>query len=294
MNNQVSWSLKTKISLSLTVFLWASAFVGIRLGLTGYSPGSLALFRYIIASICMVFFYFRVPKRQKITLNHLLSLLFLGVIGIGIYNVALNYAEVTISAAIASFIVSQMPVFTAIFAVLFLGEKLDLRSCLGILVSFLGVVLIAFGSSKTLTINIGIFYALIAALMGSTYTVLQKPLLGKFHPFELSSFAIWGGTLVMTVFFPQLIEEIPQASLTSTLSVVYLGIFPAAIAYAAWSVVLSKTPASGAAVCLYSMPIIATILGWIVLGEIPYFLALIGGLLALIGALIVSLRKNRL
>ena len=53
----LSANAKAGINLTFCVVLWASAFVGIRIGLKGYSPGSLALLRYLIASASMIFIY---------------------------------------------------------------------------------------------------------------------------------------------------------------------------------------------------------------------------------------------
>jgi drug/metabolite transporter (DMT)-like permease len=88
-----------------------------------------------------------------------------------------------------------------------------------------------------------------------------------------------------------MIKDIQTASLHATLAVVYLGIFPAAVGYMAWSYGLKEMPASQAVNYLYFMPIIATLTGWIWLGEKISVLSLLGGLVALAGVWIVSHRS---
>src|SRR5688572_4836136 len=90
-----AYSVKTKIALGVAIVLWSSAFVGIRAGLEGYSPGSLALFRFLIASICMFFIYWRLPTREKFHTKDFCLLVLFGAFGIGCYNVFLNYGEVS-------------------------------------------------------------------------------------------------------------------------------------------------------------------------------------------------------
>src|SRR5579883_3143052 len=119
-------SYKIKIALVVTVFLWASAFVGIRAGLLGYSPEGLALLRYLIASICMGIIYFRLPQRSTMRFFDICALLAIGAVGIGIYNITLNHGELTVSSGMSSFIISQSPIITTVFAIIFLREKLNM------------------------------------------------------------------------------------------------------------------------------------------------------------------------
>src|SRR4051812_15811907 len=98
-------SLKTKFALAITILLWASAFVGIRAGLQGYSPGALALFRFLIASVCMGVICLGFPEnRHKINFTDTWRLFLLGAVAIAGYHIALNYGELTVPSGIASFI----------------------------------------------------------------------------------------------------------------------------------------------------------------------------------------------
>src|SRR5579864_1810277 len=93
-----SISLNVRLSLWLTVILWASALIGIRLGLHGYSPGSLGLLRYLIASVSLLFLYFRLPVRHVPTVKDFIEIFIIGALGIGVYNIALNHGEVVVPA----------------------------------------------------------------------------------------------------------------------------------------------------------------------------------------------------
>jgi len=283
-----SMSYKAKCITMLALVLWASAFVGIRAGLHDYSPEGLALLRYIVASGCMFFVYLFLGNRPKIKFKDRILMLLLGAIGIGFYNLTLNYGELSISSGTASFIISQSPIIIALTAMLFLGERLTLTSLIGFLISIIGVFFIAAGETSGLKWDTGFLYIFLATFAGSFFTVLQKPFLKKYHAIEATAYVVWGGTLFLLFYAPKLQHDVVHASLSSTLAVIYLGIFPAAVGYVAWSYVLSLVPASRAGSFLYFTPFIATMLGWICLGETPAWLTLIGGALAIAGVWFVN------
>jgi drug/metabolite transporter (DMT)-like permease len=277
-------------ALVLVMALWASAFVGIRAGLQGYSPGSLALLRYLVASVCIAFLYFKTSTQRFPTLkiSEWLLVLFLGITGIGVYNIALNYGEITVSAGIASFIMSQSPVLSILLAMFFLHERLTKLGWLGVFISFVGITLIFTAEKHNAHITAGIWYVLLALIISGYYSILQKPLLSKLTPIAFITYAIWTGTAAMLIYLPQLLTELPRAPLTATFAAVYNGIFPGAVAYALWSYILGRMPAMRASSYLYLLPLFATLLGWLWLGEVPLWLSVMGGIIALVGAIFVA------
>ncbi len=279
---------KTKFAIIIAIFLWASAFVGIRAGLHEYSPEGLALLRFIIASLCMGVIYYSTPQRSSISTRDVCALMGVGALGIGLYNIMLNYGELSISSGVASFIISQGPLITAIFAMLFLGEQVSVSRLIGFLVSIIGVALITLGEKSGFKWDVGLSYIIIATIAGALYSVLQKPFLKKYHAIEATTYIIWGATIFLSIHLPKLQHDLLHASLKTTLTVAYLGVFPAAIAYIAWAYVLANIPASRAASFFYFTPFVATLLGWLCLGEVPVWISLIGGLLAVLGVWIVN------
>lgn len=288
-------TLKTKLALVTTVVLWGSAFVAIRAGLQGYSPGGLALFRLLISSVVIYFVLYRSRKQRPPLIKHndLYRVLFAGGIGIGCYNIALNYGEVLVPSAMASFIVSQIPVVTTLLAIIFLRERINRYGLLGMLLSIVGVGMIAFGHCAEFGFYLSVLYIVFACFTVGLYNILQKPLLQKYKAIHLTAYAIWGGTIVLSVFLPTLIHDLQHTTLKATAVVIYLGIFPGVIGYSTWSYALSKIPASRAASFLYFMPVFATLIGWIWLDEVPTLIALIGALVALFGVWVVNQSYKR-
>ncbi|MBB72547.1 MAG: hypothetical protein CMF50_09140 [Legionellales bacterium] len=283
---------KALIALMTTIVFWASAFVGIRIGLMCYSPGGLALLRFLVASVFMALIYVRLPHRTRLTKRETLRAIIAGVTGLGIYNIALNFGEQSVDAGTSSFIVAQAPVLTTLLAVIVLREPITRIGILGLCVSILGVCLIAFGQIHHFAgFNRGLLYVLLAVLMSASYVTAQKPLLKKIHPIEMSAYAIWIGALMMLVFTPAMLHDVVRAPWRATLDVIYLGIFPGAIAYVTWSYGLSKIPANKAVSFMYVMPLIATLMGWLLLGEIPTTLSILGGLVAIAGMVMINMQE---
>lgn len=279
----------TKLSIIVAIILWASAYPAIRAALLcGYSPEGLALIRYLIASLCMGVIYFRMPNRQVMSLKEMAEFFSVGVVGIAVYNIALNNGELTVSSGMASFIISQSPVIATLFAIIFLGESLNRYNILGFLVCLLGIWIIAIGEVGVVIWSEGLLYILTATLAGGLYNVMQKSLVKRYHVIEAITYVIWGATLFLCIYAKHLQHDLAQVPWYSAAIVIYLGVFPAALAYLAWGYALRAMPTAKAVSFLYFMPFIATLIGWITLNEVPAILSLIGGMIAILGVWLVN------
>ena len=278
---------RTIIAIGITILLWASSFAAVRAGLQAFTPGHIALFRFLIASVLLAGFALmnriKLPKLKDIPVIFLL-----GFLGIAAFHTAQNYGQVTVTAGSAAMIVSSVPIFTAMLATIFLGEKLKLWGWLGIFISFLGVFLIALGEREGVKFDPGVFILLLAAIAAATYFVLQKPYLIRYSALQLVTYMIWAGTLFLLVFTPGLIEEVTSAPIEATVATIYLGIFPSAVAYVTWSYALSRAPASIVVSFLYLQPVFAVIIAFIWLNEIPVLISIIGGVVTILGVFLVN------
>ena len=275
------------IFLGLTIIFWASAFAGIRAGLEEYGPGHVALVRLLVGSLVLLV-YALVVQMPLPEARDLPVIAVGGFLAFTVYHTTLSYGEITVAAGPASLLVNTAPIFTALLATAFLGERLRVAGWIGMAVSFFGAALIALGEGGGLRFAPGAFIILIAAVSVSIYLVTQKPYLQKYGSLNFTAYAMWAGTLFAMVFLPGLAGEVRAAPLDATLALVYLGIFPTAIAYVTYAYVFSQLSASRGASFLYLVGPTAFFIAWIWLGEVPSLLSFVGAGIVLAGVAVVN------
>ena len=278
----------------VTVVLWASAFIGIRGAGPHYDPGALALLRMAVGTVVLTILAvrhgIRLPERRHWRL--------IAVWGVGwfcVYNLALNAAERTLDAGTAAMVVNLAPLMVVVFSGLFLREGFPKPLVIGAPIAFLGVVLIGMNSSTGEGPDItGLLLALLAAVMYAGCTLLQKRLLtAGTDATTLTWLGAAAGTIALLPWTGSLIGALQTAPLDATLWVVYLGIFPTAIAFTTWAYVLQRSTAGQTSATTSVVPAIAILMSWAILGEVPTPLMFLGGALCLLGVLVTRMRWRR-
>ncbi|WP_461163854.1 DMT family transporter [Arthrobacter sp. R4-81] len=274
----------------ITVVLWASAFVGIRAIGPSFSPGPLTLGRLVVAAVVLGLFVLptlrRLPRGREWW-----PILAYGVMWFGGYNVALNAAEHLLDAGTSAMLINVSPIIVAVLAGFILKEGFPRWLIIGSTLAFGGVAMIAVGSGQRSTADVvGVLLCLLAAVLAAVSVIIQKPVLKKFPAAQATWFGIMVGTVCCLPFTGQLVTEVQQAPIPATLGLLYLGIFPTAIAFTTWAYALSLIDAGKMAATTYLVPGTTILISWLILSEVPTIWGLIGGIICLVG---VGLTRRR-
>lgn len=291
------------VALLVVAGVWGSAFPMIKLGLEDFSAPHFTLLRHLVASLTylpllLVFRARLLPRRADLPYFALLGLL-----GFFIYHLALNYGSERVSAGAASLIIATAPAMTAIIAAFLARDRLPVFGWVGSALSFAGISFIVLGDaagagdSAGATLGGGFnayaWFVVIAAVSTAFFAVLQRPMFARYRPLEVAAFATWVGTLPMLVFLPGLGAEVSAAGSAALGAAIYNGVLPSAIAYTLFAFALSKTSATVVTAWLYVVPLFGLLSAWLLLGEVPTGLTIVGGAVAIAGVVILNVAKQR-
>jgi drug/metabolite transporter (DMT)-like permease len=163
---------------------------------------------------------------------------------------------------------------------------------IGGLVAFVGTLIIGIATSTGDADLAGVLLVLLSATVYSIAMVAQKVVLRRVGALQVTWLACLIGTIACLPFAGQLLRDLPTAPGLSILGVVYLGLVPTALAFSTWAYALSHTTAGKLGVTTFAVPPITIVLGWLLLGEVPPVLAIVGGALSLAGVAIARVRPR--
>ena len=99
--------------------------------------------------------------------------------------------------------------------------------------------------------------------------VAQKPALGRASALQVTTFGCLVGAVVCLPFAGQLVRDAAEAPVSATLNMLYLGVFPTALAFTTWAYALARTTASRMGATTYAVPALVVVMSWLALGEVP-------------------------
>ncbi|RBY93415.1 EamA/RhaT family transporter [Blastococcus sp. TF02-8] len=283
---------RTLLAVVVTVLSWASAFIGIRAVGDDLAPGALALGRLLVGTLVLGLLVSRRgwvrPSRADWRL-----LVVCGVGWFGVYNVALNAAERHLDAGTTAMLVNIGPILIALFAGLWLGEGFPRPLVVGIAIAFAGVLLIGLATRGAGADLLGVVLCLVAAFTYAVGVVAQKPLLGRLPGLQVTFTACAIGAVCCLPWAGALVADLGDAPAASVAGMVYLGVVPTALAFSTWAFALSRMDAGRLGVTTYVVPPLVILFGWLLLDEAPPALALLGGVVCLVGVAVSRARARR-
>ena len=279
---------KLTLVIASVILCWAYSPIGVHIGLHSYSPGQLALLRFLIASVFMggVALVMGIGRPR---LRDFPWLLVLGFFGVFLHHTCLNYGQQWVTAAASSVLAQSAPLFSVLIAFFGLKERISAWRWSCVLLGLLGVLVVIWGDHGVGNIDPRGLLLLLAAVSWSLYFAIQKHYAHRYSPLTMACYMVWGGTLMLCVNLPGLSSAVVQAPLPENLAVLVLGIFPSALAYLAWGYVLKHVEVSRASVAMYLIPPVAMMMAATLLGEHITLQVVLGGVIVLASVAAISL-----
>jgi drug/metabolite transporter (DMT)-like permease len=286
------------LALAIVYVVWGSTYLGIELAVRTMPPFLMASMRFLIAGpLLYVWATRRGDRSDRPTARHWLSAFLIAAPMLAIGNAAVGWAEQTIDTGTASLIIASVPLWMALLDRVFYAQRLARTMVIGLIVGFGGVGLLAApgGSGAGDSRAILLVFSSLAWALGSLYS-RQAP--QPQRPLVAAAMQMTAGGLILAVVSAVSGEasgfHVSQVSLESWLGLAYLVVAGSLTAYTAYMWLLREVPTSLVGTYAYVNPVVAVMLGTVVLGEPLTWRMLVGGGVILASvALIVSAPKPR-
>ncbi|ELX2478798.1 EamA family transporter [Salmonella enterica] len=250
----------------LVTVLWGANFTVIELGLRDLDPFILTFLRFTFCAFPLVFF---IKKPEGISL---ISIALYGVIfGVGLWWVV-NFAMFNgLSAGLSSVFLQFSAFFTIVLSCFFLGEKINKIHISGIVIAFVGLIMIIYFSEESSTIK-GVFFVIIAAMSWAVCNIIVK----LTRPANMIAFIVWSSlfsapaVLIMTVYVKGWggVLSIPDdITVGSSFSVLFQAYITTVVGYMIWNNLMKKYPATEVAPLSLFVPVSGVITSYLFLDE---------------------------
>lgn len=276
---------RSSLFLLLAVAFWGLSFIAIKVVLTQLTPVEMISARFLMAApVLFVIIRIKglqlwpVAEKPKLAVAALIIFVHFWIMATGMKET---------SASAAAWLLTSAPIFIALLAWLWLGERFAVGQWLGVALAVCGVVVLTANgrwSNLGWIQSRGDLIVFSSCVTWALYTVVTRDVIGRVNPMVAT---FWMTALAGLVFVPYtLIVSGPQPyfelKTMTWLSLLFLGVFCLAIAFWLWAEGLSRQSAAEVGVYLYIEPLFATLFAWVLLRE-PVTLWL------LLGAALISL-----
>ena len=291
--------MKHERSLAIAAFItvclvWGTTYLAIRVAIETIPPFALTSIRFVIAGVVMAAIAVGRGETLPRDRNTLLNLALVGFLMVGVGNLAIVWAEQWVPSGLAALFVATAPFWMVVTeAFRSRGERVDLRTGIGMLMGFVGVALLVTPGGAGPSWNLSFVAGAVAIQVGcvawqygsirSKYHLKQVPLLAS-----ASLQMLFGGLIVGAVSLA--IGEPSRFSLTTRTfaALAYLTIFGSIIAYSAYVYALAKLRTTKVSLYAYVNPVVAVILGWLILDESLSVISIAAMVVILIGVALVQ------
>jgi drug/metabolite transporter (DMT)-like permease len=287
---------KAVFALALVCFLWGTTWLASKEGVRHMPALQLAGLRQTIAGLCYVIFFLskgtKWPRKKE-----WIAILVLSFLNFVLSNGLSTWGVQYISAGLGSIMGAIFPLWLVVIGLFSVKEKIPAKAIIGLLLGFGGVCIIFYDHLRDFSnvdFRFGIILSMIATWTWAFGTIYTKKQAANFNPYFslglqmlISGIALSFLTQVVNIPNVKAISyfEIPWQSWAA---IAYLIIFGSVLAFVAYLYALQNLPTEQASVYAYINPIVAVLLGWLILNEKLTIYITIGGAVTLLGVYLVN------
>jgi len=280
---------KALLAYLAVCLFWGSTYLAIRIGVRDFPASLFASFRFIIAGSILMFYVkwkgYDLPKSKQAVKQQAIIGLMMLLGGTGL----VCHAEKTLHSSIASLIVSSVPLFIAFLEIIVLKQqKMSVKGVLGLFIGFGGVSILALSGSGKIDLDMtGMLLMLGASLSWSVGSVYSKQVEKQGHIISNIAIQMLSGGLGLLI-LGALTGEFNglSPSMDSVFALMYLVVFGSIIGYSCYIYALQVWPAARVGTYAYVNPVVALILGVIILNE-PVNLTIVASLVIILSGVVL-------
>lgn len=295
----ISW--RADVCLLATALMWGANILVFKSFIVDFNPWVFNALRLVFATITLGVLALAeawlVPAVKAQAAVRWWRVLLFALLNGFVYLVVFVQGISLTTAGNTALILASMPMWTAVLATFFLRERLPRITWLGLLVTFVGTLIVTTQGSGPVSLSSRYFWGnvfmMVAALAWATGTVVSRPILKTMTPLRLAFMsALITTPLHLGLAATALPAALPRALEPSLLlAIVYSGVFSTGLAYATWHTGVRALGASHAAVYQNVVTLVAVVGGWVILKEQPLLAQILGGMLTLAG--LYLMRRGR-
>jgi len=259
-------------------------------------PVSLAFWRWIAALAILLPFTFRHVKRDwKTAMDSWQWLLLLSFLGVSCFNSMLYTAAHTTTAINVSLMQTAMPAMIILISWIVFKEKISSIQLVGVMVSMAGACFIVVRGQWRILLTMELVKGDVLMLIAVFVYALYSGLLRKrppIHPLSLLVLTFgWGALMLLPLYIWELMVVGPfSLNLAALMSILYVAIFPSIVAYFCWNRGIELIGANRAGLFTYLIPVFASTMAILFLGETLHAYHVMGMVLILVGMVIFNRR----
>ena len=274
----------------LSVFLWASAFPLTKVAQQQFTSIPLGFLRCTVAAIFLIIIgkccHIRLPQKKHIPLFFVS-----GGLGFTGYMITFNTGIRTLTSATSSIISAVTPILTAIVASHLYKEKIKPIGWAAIAAAFIGVLILLLWEG-VFSINIGLIWTVGAAIVFCGYNIMTRKLSAMgYNALEIVTYSMICGAILLGFWAGDGLHQLAGASVSHIIALIYLGALPSATAYFTWGKAMSYAERTSEVTnFMFVTPLLSTIMGFIILHEVPNAGTFIGGAIIIISIVVFNLK----